>query len=138
MHFSHSLLTMPAMEALRDDIVVARQMRPAIGAGVHLRPVEVNHRIILHQRLPGEGPVAHISRKLAPGVLVVKFLACHSLDAAAADRTRRRLVGPTQAARLGGGVAPAVGRGCKQGIEGGTAVLSMLDGDDILRREEEF
>ena len=47
-------LTVTSVKALGYDIVVTRQMRPAIAASVHVRTVEVYHRIVIVQCPPGQ------------------------------------------------------------------------------------
>lgn len=43
--------SMPSMETLRYNIIMTRQMSPAITTGVNLWSIQINHGIVFHQGL---------------------------------------------------------------------------------------
>jgi hypothetical protein len=65
--FRRRKLTVASVKALGYDIVVARQMSPAVAAGVHLRAVEVHHGVVLRQGPPRQGAMLSVPSLLLGG-----------------------------------------------------------------------
>ncbi len=48
---------MTPMKGLGNDIIMTRQMRPTLAAGINLRPFQIHHGVVLHLSLFAQGLV---------------------------------------------------------------------------------
>ena len=61
-----TLLTMPPMKTLGNDVIMTRQMSPTVPATIHLRSIKIHHCVVFHQGPFAQGSIVIVLRSFAP------------------------------------------------------------------------
>lgn len=115
---------MSPMKSLRYDIIMTRQMSPALPASINLRPFQIHHGIVLHLGLLAQGLVILIVLVLQgvpssrSGITGVDFSGAATAAAAIATTGETRILAGAAAAAAAEAAAVGMGEVVAFGVFG--------------------